>query len=42
LFAVRNGIKFELNSPARQREIADEINAQPVVKKPLQYAKLGR
>lgn len=40
LFAVKNNIAFELNSPARQREIADEINSIPIVRKPLKFAKV--
>ena len=42
IYAVKNNIAFELNGPARQREIADEINSTPVVKKPVQFAQLGR
>ncbi len=40
IYAVNSGIKFELNSPARQREIADEINSQPIVRKPINFAKV--
>jgi hypothetical protein len=40
IYAVKNGIKFELNSPARQREIADEINSIPIVRKPINFAKV--
>jgi hypothetical protein len=40
LFAVRNGIEFAMNSPARQREIADTINSIPIVRKPINFAKV--
>ena len=32
LHAVEHGIAWQLNDPASQREIADEINRQPVAK----------
>lgn len=42
LTAIQLGLKWGLHDPATAQQIADGINSQPVVKKPIQFARLAR
>jgi hypothetical protein len=42
LVAARNGIEFTMSTPRQASDIESAINASPVVRKPLQFAKLTR
>ncbi|MEI7780138.1 MAG: hypothetical protein WCJ42_12020, partial [Actinomycetes bacterium] len=41
LTAARNGIEFAMHTPAQAREIENEINSHPVVRKPVQMLRFN-